>query len=286
LLGDRAEQLAAAVAAAIQNCAIAHLCGGSLSGSIDDSFRHAITKFSHLHLPALEEHADRIIQMGEDPKTVHVVGYPGGDLRPDVTYSALQVREMFGLSADQPYLLVVQHPVTQSTDQVRQQISATLDAVAASGMPALLANPNSDAGGRVIQKVMAEYAQQHVSLNVLQPPRSREVFASVMAHSAALIGNSSSAVSEAMSVGLPVVNIGDRQQGREHHSCWINVSYEPGEIAEAIEMALNDPEYRVRLEEVSRVVAAREHGGRVAQLLRDFDISRAQTPKSFFPTIS
>ena len=91
VLGDRGEQLAGAMAAAYQNIAVAHLCGGTLSGSIDDSIRHAITKFAHYHFPAFDEAAEKIFQMGEPPEHVKVVGLPGGDIKPDVTYTRSQI---------------------------------------------------------------------------------------------------------------------------------------------------------------------------------------------------
>jgi len=107
VLGDRGEQLAGAMASAFQNIVVAHLCGGSISGSIDDSIRHAITKFAHYHLPAFEEHAQRIIQMGENPETVCVVGLPGGNIRPDVRYSRTEICQKYNLPHDKPYLLLI-----------------------------------------------------------------------------------------------------------------------------------------------------------------------------------
>jgi len=150
VLGDRGEQLAGAMAAAFQNIVVVHLCGGSISGSIDDSIRHAITKFAHYHLPAFEEHARRIIQMGENPETVHVVGLPGGDIRPDVKFSREEICKKYNLPQDKPYILVIQHSVTQTQEYAGQQITETLEALKELDYHVLLANPNDDAGGRII----------------------------------------------------------------------------------------------------------------------------------------
>jgi UDP-N-acetylglucosamine 2-epimerase (non-hydrolysing)/GDP/UDP-N,N'-diacetylbacillosamine 2-epimerase (hydrolysing) len=282
VLGDRGEQLAGAMAAAFQNITVVHLCGGALSGSIDDSIRHAITKFAHYHLPGFAEHAQRIIQMGEDPARVRVVGLPGGNIRPDAVFSRERICADYHLPLDQPYLLVVQHPVTHSSARAGEQVEETLAALAGLGHPALLANPNDDAGGRSILAVMEEYARRFPHLRLLPPPGSREVFASIMAHAGALVGNSSSALVEAMSVALPVVNIGDRQKGREHLACWINVGYDRREIAKGVEKALGDPEYRQALHRLAAEMAARTAEEQVVDFLAQLDLTAASHPKEFF----
>jgi GDP/UDP-N,N'-diacetylbacillosamine 2-epimerase (hydrolysing) len=282
LLGDRGEQLSAAIAGAIQNITIVHMCGGGNSGSIDDSFRHAISKFAHYHLPISEAHARRLMQMGELPETIHVVGLPGGNLRKHVTYSPSDIRLMYDLPLEEPYLLVLQHPVTHSSEQAFQQISATLEAVVEVGRPTLLANPNGDPGGSVMQTTMNSFAAQYENLRLLPPPGNRELFASVMAHSAVLIGNSSSAVGEAMSVGLPVVNIGDRQSGRECDANWINVDYDRQQIIDGICVALHDTEYRARLTQQSEFETVTNNDYRTAELLAGFDLSRGCRSKQFY----
>jgi GDP/UDP-N,N'-diacetylbacillosamine 2-epimerase (hydrolysing) len=282
VLGDRGEQLAGAMAAAFQNITVVHLCGGSLSGSIDDSVRHAITKFAHYHLPAFEEHARRIIQMGEMPERVRSVGLPGGDIRPDVTHTREEICLDYGLPTDEPYLLVVQHAVTQSQGEAEAQIIETLEAVVASGYHALLANPNDDAGGRAILSRMKEYARQHARLHILPPPRNRERYASLMAHAAAQIGNSSSGIVEAMSVSLPVINIGERQRGREHLSCLLNVAHDRAQILGAIKTALHDEEYRGRLHDFAARMGRHDTASLVLECLRGLDVQAASRPKPFY----
>ncbi len=280
LLGDRGEQLAAATAAAVQNVVVAHLCGGSVSGSIDDAIRHAITKLSHYHLPASQEHARRIVQMGEDPSRVFVVGLPGGDIRGDVTYSRDQVCSACGIPSNVPYVLVVQHAVTHSQAEAGNQIVETLEALVDLGATVLLGNPNNDAGGRVILATMREFASRYPHFRILEPPASRQKFASIMAHASAVVGNSSSGIVEATSVPVPVVNIGDRQQGREHHSCVLNADYDRTAIRAALDRALDDPEYRRRLlEHHSDMLLDTE--ARVVEVLRSLDLSVARCPKPF-----
>ncbi|HUT25699.1 MAG TPA: UDP-N-acetylglucosamine 2-epimerase [Sumerlaeia bacterium] len=281
VLGDRGEMLAGAMAAAFLNIPVVHLCGGTLSGSIDDSIRHAVTKFAHCHLVACEEFARRVIQMGEEPETVRVVGLPGGDIRPDVAFSREEIAAEYSLPPDRPYLLVIQHAVTHSREAAAEQITETLEAVSDLGLPVLLANPNDDAGGRVILVKMREYAERYPNLRILEPPRDRERFASIMAHAGVLVGNSSCGTVEAMSVGLPVVNIGDRQRGREATSCMLNAGYDRGEIGKAIGEALHDAAYRQRLASFRSELIAHNTPGEVVKCLQTLDLSCAARPKTF-----
>jgi GDP/UDP-N,N'-diacetylbacillosamine 2-epimerase (hydrolysing) len=281
VLGDRGEQLAGSIAGAFQNIVVVHLCGGSVSGSIDDSIRHAITKFAHYHLPAFQEHANRILQMGEDPEKVRVVGLPGNDIRLDVTFSIEDVRSKYYLPLDTPYILVLQHSVSHTYADAAIQIEETLQAVTSLRYPVLLANPNDDAGGRVILTKMQEYSNRYNNIQILPPLSSRELFASIMSHSGVLVGNSSSGVVEAMSLGLPVVNIGDRQAGREHLACMINVEYDRLAISNAIEIALNDNKYRAALEDFTRNMVWLDTPTEVVNCLLDVDLDIASIPKSF-----
>lgn len=281
VLGDRGEQLAGAMAGAFQNKVVAHLCGGSVSGSIDNSIRHAITKFAHYHFPAFESHANRIIQMGEDPSTVKVVGLPGGDIREDVTLSPTEVRADLDIDDNVPYLLVVQHSVTHSRHKSRIEILETLEAVASLPYPVFLANPNDDSGGREILSAMKEYATLYQHLHILPPQKSRNAFASTMAHAGVLIGNSSTAVLEAASVGLPVVNIGDRQIGREHPARWQNVSYDRHQIRNAIETCISDTSYRREITEVVRYFDFIDTSKLVVECMQTLDLEIALQPKKF-----
>lgn len=283
VLGDRGEMLSGAIAAAYLNIPIVHLCGGTVSGSIDDSIRHAITKFAHYHLVPFQESVERIVQMGEDPEHVLLVGLPGADLRPDVILSREEICQEYNLPFEKPYLLIVQHSVTQTQDQSAMQITETLEALVELGYPALLANPNDDAGGRVILEMMKSYAERYQNLIILPPPASRQKFASILAHAAALVGNSSSAVVEAMSLGVPVVNIGERQKGREHLSCWVNTEHEHTAIRNAILTALMDDTYHVRLAEfISRNVFDNETTNqKIIQVLCTLDLNIARTGKKF-----
>jgi len=279
--GDRGEQLAGAIAAACQNIVVVHLCGGSLSGSIDDSIRHAITKFSHYHLPAAYEHAQRIMQMGECPSRVQVVGLPGGNIKADIIYSREEICKELHLPQNIPYLLVNQHAVSHSYNTAQNDIIETLEAVASLSYPTLLANPNNDSGGQVILEQMHKYAARFPHIHVLPPIKSREKFASIMAAAGVMIGNSSSGIVEAMSVTLPVINVGDRQRGREHLACLLNVDYNRRQIIKAIKTALYDPVYRQRLADFKSPLIRNDTEKLIVNFLHKINVDSATKPKDF-----
>jgi GDP/UDP-N,N'-diacetylbacillosamine 2-epimerase (hydrolysing) len=243
VLGDRGEQLAGAMAAAYQNKVVVHLCGGTLSGSIDDTIRHAITKFSHYHFPPFDSAKNRIIQLGENPQNIFQFGLPGGNLSRDVKFSKPEILKMLNFDKTQPYLLVIQHSVTHSQPDVENQIIETLEAFTGKQYNVLLANANDDAGGKIINIKMKEYSDKYSNFRILEPPQSRELFASIMAHAEVLVGNSSSGIVEAMSVKTPVVNIGDRQKGRENLGFLISSNYDRRQISQAIDKALGDEKF-------------------------------------------
>jgi len=285
VLGDRSEILAASIAAGFHNITVAHLCGGSVSGSFDDAARHAITKFSHYHLTAEPSHTKRVIQMGEQPDCVMTVGLPGGDLSVDVVHDHTEVCERLGLPANSRYILMIQHAVTHQQNAASSQIKETIKALADLDLDVILANPNDDAGGRAILAALEEAANNHPRCHLLKPPRSRQWFASIMAHAELLVGNSSSGTVEAISVGLPVVNIGERQQGREHLSCMLSVPHERSRIRKAVDECLSESsEYRQRLRTFHSSFLHRGTPKNVLQAIRKMDHSLGRSAKHFFDT--
>lgn len=240
-VADRFETIATAVAAAYMNIPVAHTQGGEVSGSIDESVRHAVTKLSHVHFPATELAAQRVIGMGEDPAWVFNVGCPSIDL---VARTELGIRhdvlEQFGgvgarVDPEQPFVLVMQHPVTTEYGQGMDQINETLEAVAALGVQALVFWPNVDAGSEDVAKGIRVFRELgrahgfHFFRNL--PP---EVFVKLMAHCACMVGNSSAALREGSFLGTPAVTVGTRQQGRERGGNVVEVDHDKAEIADAV----------------------------------------------------
>jgi UDP-hydrolysing UDP-N-acetyl-D-glucosamine 2-epimerase len=205
-LTDRYETLAVASTAALMNIPIAHIQGGEVTGTIDESIRHAVTKLSHLHFTATDDARMRVIQMGEDPQYVFNVGCPATDLLLQVDTTTRIIPE--------PYVLVLMHPVTteygEAYGQMEQVIKGVKAAWLRSGKDGLIVvvGPNHDAGSHGVWKAIKDSGLSAPN----QVPFNEWV--NLMAHAEVLVGNSSSGIREACYFGTPTVDIGTRQQGR------------------------------------------------------------------------
>lgn len=244
IIGDRYEALSAAIAAAYMNLPILHLQGGEVSGSIDESARHAITKFSHFHFPATRRAADYLLRMGESPDTILGVGCPSSDLA-RVLDRGLPAdvinRRGSGAIIDPavPFLLVVFHPTTTEYGGERAQIESMLAALDEIRQPTLLLWPNIDAGSDHIAKAIrvhrvkadADYLRTITNL-------SPDDYLRVLGQTACAIGNSSSFVRDAGYFGTPVVLVGNRQDGRERDQHVTQVVPEHHAITAAIRAQL------------------------------------------------
>nr|WP_320161319.1 UDP-N-acetylglucosamine 2-epimerase [uncultured Methanoregula sp.] len=239
VLGDRGEMLAGAIAGSYMNIPVVHIHGGEISSTVDDITRHAITKLSHIHLAATEESAHRIARMGEDPSRIFIVGAPGLDelhmINP-ISQDILTAR--YGIDPEMPLILVLQHPVSQEACLAADQIKNTLDAVLETGEQAIIIYPNADAGGSEMIRVIHSYKPNKFIRIVKNIPHND--FLSLLRISSVLVGNSSSGIIEAPSLGIPVVNIGTRQWGRQRAQNVIDTGYEKDQIAAAIRKALTD----------------------------------------------
>ena len=223
---DIGANFSAAVVGAHMNIPVAHLQGGEVSGSIDESLRHATSKFAHLHFPSTLNAAHRLMAMGEDPRFIFPVGCTSIDLLAHAPrLSRRAVLRRLGLHPGQPYLLVVQHPVTTEFDRISWQIGQTLSALKSVSLPGVIIYPNNDAGFRAILSAIPGSRLRHFK------SFAPEFFANVLRHAAVLVGNSSAGIHEAATFRVPVVNIGTRQQGRARPHNVIDVGYDRHEIA-------------------------------------------------------
>tara|TARA_Y100000591_G_scaffold330407_1_gene361338 strand:- start:2085 stop:3236 length:1152 start_codon:yes stop_codon:yes gene_type:complete len=252
LVGDRFEVMAVAIAAAYMNIPIAHTMGGEVTGTIDESIRHAITKFAHYHFPANEDAKERLIKLGEDPTHVYNVGCPRMDLIRDELNNEINLNELFegykgvgeAIDFNQPFLLVSQHPVTTEFGDNRRQIEETLNALNDIKMPTVLLWPNADAGSDDISKGIRSFRETHQPtwLQVFKNlPTSTYIH--LMNQTQCLVGNSSSGVREGAFIGTPVVNIGTRQNQREQSNNVIDVDYNKDEIENAIRKQMSHGKY-------------------------------------------
>ncbi len=271
--GDRVEPLAAAIAGAYMNIPIAHIHGGdNPRAGLDEYARHAITKFAHIHLPATEESAARIIKMGEDKWRVHVVGSPTVDfILNEPLIPAEQLVERFDLDLSKPLILLVQHPVTTQVDEAPEQMVETLEAIVGIGYATILIYPNSDAGGRRIIEVIKGF-ESYPLLKTFKS-LSRKEYLSLMRVASVMVGNSSSGIIEAPSFGLPVVNIGIRQEGRQRGKNVIDVGHNKLEIIGAIEMALTDKEFMAKVKKCENPYGDGKASQRIVDILSEVEIT-------------
>jgi GDP/UDP-N,N'-diacetylbacillosamine 2-epimerase (hydrolysing) len=240
-VADRFETMATAVAASYMNIPLAHTQGGEVTGSIDESVRHAVTKLAHLHFPATELAAQNVIRMGEDPATVFCAGCPSIDIVAslDLSLPRDMLKKYLGVGSDidpsRPYLVVLQHPVTTEYGRGLEQINETLKAVTGFGMQTVWLWPNVDAGSDDISKGLRMYREKHNPTNLhFYRNFAVEDYARLIDNAACLVGNSSSALREGAYLGVPAVNIGTRQQGREHGPNAMFVDYHADDILRAI----------------------------------------------------
>ncbi len=250
-VADRFETMATAIAAAYMNIPVAHTQGGDVSGSIDESVRHAVTKLAHVHFPSTELSARRIIAMGENPMFVFNLGCPSIDL---AARTPLRSRgDALGghggagspIKPEEPFLLVIQHAVTTEYGHSLEQITATLQAISSIGMQALVFWPNVDAGSDEIAKGIRQFREQGLAERChFFHNQPADDFIRLMAHCACMIGNSSAALREGAYLGTPAVSIGTRQQDRECGENVMFTSHDPLEIAAAIQRQVAHGRYQ------------------------------------------
>ena len=284
VLGDRYEMHAATVAALPFLIPTLHIAGGSLTlGAMDDGLRHSITKLSHLHFVETETYRDRVIQMGEEPWRVHTTGSLNLDNLNGFERLPLEdLNRRFGLSLtpDAPPLLVTFHPVTREYKNTRSYMEALLTALSTSPLPVVFTYPNADTNGRVIIDMIEDYTGGRDDAFAV-PHFGVEGYNSLMAHAAAMVGNSSSGIIEAASFRLPVINIGTRQGGRLAPENVIDTGYEADSICKGIETGTS-PAFR---DKIAGLINPYGDGGaaeRMIAVLKSTDLARSDLIEKVF----
>lgn len=275
VLGDRIEALAAAITAAYMNIVVTHIHGGdSAKAGLDESARHGITKFAHVHFAATRKSAERLLKMGEDKWRIFQVGAPGLDT---ILSTKLFSRKELADELDwptisqKPYVFVLQHPVTTDVANAGKQMRETLEAVKATSMNGIVIYPNYDAGGTAMINVIQEYARlpQFRCFKNL----NHHTYLSLMKHAAVMVGNSSSGIIESSSFRLPVVNIGIRQEGRERSTNIIDVPHDRKKIVRAVKQAMSQP-FKKIVQKAKNPYGNGTAGKRIAAVLATIDINK------------
>lgn len=235
LHGDRVEALAGAIVGALNNILVAHVEGGELSGTIDESIRHSISKLAHIHFVSNLDAKNRLIQLGENEKSIYVIGSPDIDIlmgEPSMDLSL--IKKHYEINFDE-YAVFMYHPVTTEVDELNTKINQVVDALLESGDNYVVIHPNNDNGHNIILK---EFKRFKGSEKVKCFPSIRfEFFLEILKGAKYLIGNSSAGIHEAPVIGLPSVNIGSRQKNRFLHETIINCNDSKEQILSSIKIA-------------------------------------------------
>ena len=270
-VADRYETLATAVAASYMNIPVAHVQGGEVTGSIDEKVRHAVTKLSNLHFVCTELAAERVLRMGEESSTIFVTGCPSIDLAaevlidPTLNFDPFERYGGVGVPVDlsNGYLVVMQHPVTTEYEMARKHVTETLYAVQDIGLPTLWFWPNVDAGSGGSSNGIRTFRERENPSNIhFFKNMAPTDFLRLIRNSSSLVGNSSVGIRECSFLGVPVVNIGSRQAGRERGRNVLDVDCDRFEITAAIRHHRRNGRYPN-----DRLYGDGHAGKRIAQLL-------------------
>ena len=274
VLGDREESMTTALAGAYMNIPVAHIAGGDrVVGNVDDQIRHAVTKLAHLHFVTNQESYERVIRLGEQSFRVHNTGNPGLDRLlevPVLSAKELSSQLNFSIYEDEPLILLIQHVISSEIDQAYLQMKQTLDAIELLGIKTILSFPNSDAGGQQIIKAIHEY--EHLPFLYTAKNIPRVEFVNLMRKASCMLGNSSAGIMEAPLLKLPVVNVGNRQKGRLHCDNVEFVPHDVNAIQSAIHRAMNDKEYRKKINRCKNPYGDGKSSIRIAEILASISI--------------
>lgn len=281
VLGDRYEMFAAVSAAVPFGIPIVHIHGGEAThGLIDEAFRHAMTKMSHLHFASTKEYANRIIQMGEESWRVTVSGAPALD---QIFQGPMMDKEnleaFLDMSLDIAPILVTHHPTTLIFKEAERHTRILFDALTKTGKPLIVTYPNADTASRGVLKIIKDYVKSNCNARMFKHLGIKRYF-SLLPYVAAMAGNSSSGIIEAASFELPVVNVGERQSGRVHARNVINTPYEIAAIDSALSQALSQ-EFKESLKGIKNPYGDGTAAPRIVRVLEETKIDSALIIKRF-----
>jgi len=271
---DIGANLAAAIVGAHMNKVVGHIEGGEVTGTIDESIRHAITKFAHLHFVTNNQAANRVIKMGEKSNQVYTVGNTSLDsiLNTPIT-SKIFLEKKFSVNLSKPLIIIIQHTVTSEIEFIDKHIQKTLDAVKELDLQTILIHGNADAGSKKIAKIIKNSKiNQYTSLAFSD-------YVNLLKNASVLIGNSSSGIMEAPFLHLPSVNIGTRQNGRLRSPSIIDVNYNKNEIKKAILKAIYSKEFLKKINESKNLYGNGKSSEKIIKVLEKINLANISTQK-------
>ncbi len=280
-IADRFETIATSIAAAYQNIPLVHVQGGEVTGSIDEKVRHSNTKLADLHLVASEDARERVIKLGEDPNMVINTGCPSIDLakhtneKPELDFNPIQKYGGVGeeLNWNDGYIVVMQHPVTTEYKESKIHITETLKAIKELDYPTFWFWPNVDAGSDGTSNGIRTFRELEKPQNIHFFKNMDPLdFLKLLKNSKALVGNSSAGLRECAYLGIPVVNIGNRQNRRIRAENVTDVGYDQQEILEATKQAIDKEHYPS-----SEIYGDGNSGERIAEILAKVELTFSKT---------
>lgn len=279
-IADRFETMSTAVAAAYMHIPLAHIQGGEITGSIDEKVRHSITKLADTHYVSTDQARDYVIRMGEPPARVFKTGCPSIDIAADVLKDpqlSVDIFDKYGgvghhLDLSHGFIVLMQHPVTNESSTARKQMDASLEAARRLGIPVLCFWPNLDAGSDGISRAIRIFREKGLDENFhFFKNIAGNDFLRLLLKSRCIVGNSSVAIRECSFLGVPAVNVGTRQQGREHGPNVLHACYDADEIHAAVSKQLDHGHY-----ESCHLYGDGQAGPRIAKLLAEVPLETAK----------
>lgn len=283
VVGDREEAISVSMTGAYMDIPVAHIGGGDIAkdGNIDNSVRYATSKFSHIHFTILEQHKKTLLKLGEDEWRIFNIGNPVLDrfmATPVLSKKQISENISFDITNDK-YIVLIHHPIITDVKNEGRNIRQTLDAIVESGYKCLINYPNSDAGNFAIIEAYQEYVKKHKQLFVFKN-LDRLNYINILRNASCLLGNSSSGIIEAPSLGLPVVNIGTRQRGRTHADNVIFVDNDKKQIIEAITKSLTDTDYINSVKAIKNPYGDGNSSAKIVEVLRTIELNDKLTHKN------
>lgn len=270
---DIAANFALTICGAHMNIPVAHIQGGEVSGTIDESLRHGMSKFSNFHFTATQETKKRLIKMGELKKNIFVVGCPSIDaLKQEEDESDIIIKKKYNIDMSQDYIIIIQHPVTSELDKINDQFIETIEALKNFKIQKLFVFPNNDAGSSKIINLIKKYKFNYCKTLTLRG------YKTLLKNSKALVGNSSSGIHEAATYKIPVVNIGTRQEGRTKSINVVDAKYDRKNIKKVMKKILSK-NFNKRLKNLRNPYGEGNSSKKIINIIKKLNLKDFNTQK-------